>query len=335
MKNVGKKVLNVGKNIGKKVVNVGKKVITKGVNVGKQVLQKGVNLANQGLKKGVQIVKTVVPKVLGDVAQTAAASTVGNVTDAIQGDNGTDTGEEEVVYVDEQGNVIGQGFCGGAIYARGIYGGGGEEDEDYYYTLTSDGRLVPHIKVKIPSPEVLAQTSLERPIRVDQQLAIVPSRGYKLRGHSATDGARPTRKSRSNSYPVDPRKISPYSSPNSGSHSPKDRRRRNWRWPSFSIPRFNLPAGFHPPGTAMIKRLLYIGIVVLSFVLASMGAMRTHNQLDYDRTPWDRPDVQKRMMKYLDNNYGNHNSWLFPYQDEYITYPPDVKWQPDPVKCVK
>ena len=202
--------MNVGKNIGKKVVNVGKKVITKGVNVGKQVLQKGVNLAKQGLQKGVQVVKTVVPKVLGDVGQTAVASTISNVTDAIQGDNDTVTGEEEVVYVDEQGNVIGQGFCGGAIYARGIpyggaiyargiYGGGGEDDEDYYYTLTRDGKLVPHIKVKVPSPEVMGQASLERPIRVDKQLAMVPSsRGYKLRGHSVTDGARPTRKSRSN-----------------------------------------------------------------------------------------------------------------------------------------
>ena len=118
--------MNVGKNIGKKVVKVGK-----------QAINKGINLASQGLKKGVQIVKTVVPKVLGDVGQTAVNSTISNVMGAVQGDNGG----EEVVYVDEEGNPIGRGFCGGAIYAkgiayggaiyaRGIYGGGDPEDDD-------------------------------------------------------------------------------------------------------------------------------------------------------------------------------------------------------------
>ena len=130
--------------------------------------------------------------------------------------------------------------------------------------------------------------------------------------------------------------------------------------PSFNIPHFNLPAGFHPPDTAMIKRLLYIGIVVLSFVLSAVGAMKNYSQrhqgfdgyygytrfipqreidnalqrrksqLEYERTPWDRPEVQKRMMKYLDNNYGDHKPWLFPYQDTYITYPPDMKYELDP-----
>lgn len=39
-----------------------------------------------------------------------------NISNAVQGD-------EEVIYVDEDGNELhGEGFWGGAIYARGLYG---------------------------------------------------------------------------------------------------------------------------------------------------------------------------------------------------------------------
>ena len=102
-KNVVRKGINAGKNAVKKVVNVGKNIGKKVVNVGKKVITKGVNLAKQGLNKGVQIIKTAAPKILGDIAQTAASSTISNVTDAIHNGNPQEV-EEEIIYVDEDGN---------------------------------------------------------------------------------------------------------------------------------------------------------------------------------------------------------------------------------------
>ena len=312
--NLFKKITSAAKNVGKKIVNVGKNIGKKVVQVGKQAVNKGINLASQGLKKGVQIVKTVVPKVLGDIGQTAVNSTISNVMGAVQGDNGG----EEVVYVDEEGNVIGQGFCGGAIYAkgiayggaiyaRGIYGGGdpGEDDEDVLRFSTSpDDSDSGSRSPVIPSPPG------------NNSWKMVPKR----RQRSASDAARPYR---SNPSPiVDIRK-----------------ERRRWNWPS--IPRFSMPTGFHRPDTATIKRLLYIGIMILSFALSVMGASRVYNRIQYNklidtsdrdrdimkerfsygRRPWDRPDVQRRMMDYLGSEYETRPQWFFPDQDEYVVFP--------------
>ena len=371
-KNVGQKVVNAGKNLGKKVVNVGKNVIKKGVQVGKQVLQKGVNLAKQGIKKGVQVVKTAVPKILGDVAQTAASSTISNVSDAIHNinNNNTVTGEEEVVYVDEEGNVIGQGFCGGAIYAKGIpyggaiyakgiYGGsGGSDDGSGGLVLDAYGNLVRRKKQQ----QVRLKPTAARNIWVR-----VPNH----RGVSANDGSRPKKVTKTHSDPFSPKRYSPVVT---RENSPEAR--KYWQWlrynmpnmpniPKFSLPKFNLPAGFHLPDADTIKRLLYIGVVVLSLALTTLGAMRSYSQmhsgfdgynrytrfipereienakqrrkarLEYERKPWDRPDVQKRMLKYLGSDYEKTKPWLFPYPEQYIYFPGSAWEKPEEKRLIK
>ena len=112
------------------------------------------------------------------------------------------------------------------------------------------------------------------------------------------------------------------------------------RWPNIRLPKL-LPEGFHFPASPVIKKLLYVGMVILStlmfVMLGKTGYERyKENQLANERfrirhaernslTPWDLPSVQQKMLDYLGDDYREikPKAWNFPYIDDYVVFPGD------------
>ena len=112
------------------------------------------------------------------------------------------------------------------------------------------------------------------------------------------------------------------------------------RWTSVRFPKI-LPEGFHFPASPLIKKLLYVGMVILStlmfVMLGKTGYERyKENQLANERfrirhaersslTPWDLPSVQQKMLDYLGDDYREikPKAWNFPYIDDYVVFPGD------------
>ena len=187
--------------------------------------------------------------------------------------------EEEVIYVDEDGNELhGEGLWGGAIYARGLYGsailargfygGNGtpppddnvveniEDDSD------SDGKSEKVIKSKVASTPLGVPTKSSSPTSSSSaQTASVhllqPGEGKKI---------------------TPPKETVPYPSgsfpPPGGAPPPPPPGGPGRRWWD---PRRLIPAGFHMPDPVFLKRLLYIGMAILTAIVSAFAGRKYYN----------------------------------------------------------
>lgn len=320
---VGKNVKRVVKKVGSKVGQVGKKVFEQGKKLGKKVIDTGVNLA----KKGVTIIKNAAPQILGNAAQAAAATAMDHISNGMQGD------EEEVIYVDEDGNELhGEGLWGGAIYARGLYGSA-ILARGYY------GGFMP------PPPDPDDDGKGERQPEVPQDPRASSSSGH-LDVNATPTGRRkqgPTRK---------PNSAEGAAGVNNGRRIPMRIRqpRREVRWSPFARDAVNavrraarnvrrnmhIPPGFQFPDDSLIKRFIYIGIVILSAVLSFMATKASYDNYRYYQThPWETKYVQNSMRKYLGPKYKYDDAGYLTRPDQYVIFPGDYNKKPRDQRWLK
>ena len=336
VKKVGNKVVQAGKKVVRKVGQVGKKVIQKGAQVGKKVLQSGVNLA----KKGVTIIKNAAPQILGNAAQAAAATAMDHISNGMQGDE-----EEEVIYVDEDGNELhGEGLWGGAIYARGLYGSA-ILARGYY------GGFMP----PPPDPDAPPPTDDDDEKDDDGKGERQPEVPQDPRASSSSDHPDV------NATPTGRRRQAPTRKPNSaegaagvnnGRRIPMRIRqpRRQVRWSPFARDAVNavrhavrnvrrnihVPPGFQFPDDSLIKRFIYIGIVILSAVLSFMATKASYNNYRYYQThPWEQKYVQTSMRKYLGPKYKYDDAGYLTRPDQYVIFPGDYNKKPRDQRWLK
>ena len=343
VKKVGNKVVQAGKKVIRKVGQVGKKVIQKGAQVGKKVLQTGVNLAKKGIQKGVQIIKNVGPELLGNVAQVAASTAIDHISNGMQGDEG-----EEVIYVDEDGNeLVGEGLWGGAIYARGLYGSailakgynGGFMDRDDDDDDDNDDN---------DDDDNYDDGEGERQPEEQQDPGVSSSSDHPD----------------VNATPTGRRRQGPTRKPNSAEGAAplvrlgnNNRRRRNhpqsqrgMRWSPFARDAVNavrraarnvrqnmhIPPGFQFPDASLIKKFIYIGIVILSAVLSFMATKASYDNYRYYQThPWDAKYVQSSMQKYLGPKYKYDDAGYLTRPDQYVIFPGDYNKKPRDQRWLK
>ena len=128
-------------------------------------------------------------------------------------------------------------------------------------------------------------------------------------------------------------------SPSPSPPPPDDPGRRWWD------PRRLIPAGFHMPGPVFLKRLLYIGMAILTAIVSAFAGRKYYNyryernyrrNIHNDTHPWDHPLTQRSIHEYLGPDYKYEQSLtLFPRQDQYVIFPADYDKDPVAQRWIK